>query len=67
MSSRRMAFFVFALTLLGAFAPQPPAAAAEVPMLRLLDASSVAVPRELAATTPGEAGWSMRRERPRGM
>ena len=45
MSSRRMALFAFALA---ALALQSPAAAAETPMLRLADASSIEIPAALA-------------------
>lgn len=48
MSSRRMALFVFSLAALTALVAQSPAAAAEAPMLRLVQASSVEIPAELA-------------------
>jgi len=49
MSSRRMALFTLALAALSAVLPTP-AAAGEPAMLRLVDAPSVAVPKELAAS-----------------
>lgn len=50
MSSPRTAFAVFTFAALSLFALQPAASAAEVKMLRLLDASSVEVPAELASS-----------------
>jgi hypothetical protein len=46
MSSLRMALIAFSLAALAALVP--PAAAAEAPMLRLADASSIEIPAELA-------------------
>ncbi len=50
MSSRRTVFAVLASAALAVLSLQRPAAAAETPMLRLVDSSSLQVPAELAAS-----------------
>lgn len=50
MSSRRMAFFLFAAAALAALSLPSPAMAAEAHLLRLIDAPSLEIPKELAAS-----------------
>lgn len=50
MSSRHMAFFLFAAAALAALSLPLPATAADVPLLHLVDAPSLEIPKELAAS-----------------